>query len=227
VPGAVLPSTLAALSGLGEDAESTLVVNAGESSVTTAIVEGGVLLLHRMVDFAAEGVEIKPDLDVVAAADVAALVDRESTSAEWTMQQPVNGYGVIDDEHVSAAELEARRLREEIELEFQESLHREAMLPARVDPVAARAASTAREVTQAVSVATAYFEDTFQRVPGAVLSTGSLSASELSVMMVEAGFSTQEVRVRAMVEDAMLTGGATTSRAPMGWLAGVRGALRS
>jgi len=51
LPGAVLPSTLAALAGLEEDAAApVLVVNAGAGAVTTAIAQGGTLLLHRSVD---------------------------------------------------------------------------------------------------------------------------------------------------------------------------------
>ena len=52
-PGAVLPSTLAGLAGLVEGDAPTLVVNAGREAVTTAIVKGGVLLLHRTVDLGA------------------------------------------------------------------------------------------------------------------------------------------------------------------------------
>ncbi|MEI9980684.1 MAG: hypothetical protein WDN23_17135 [Edaphobacter sp.] len=55
VPGAVLPSTLAALAGLEDDAAPALVVNAGAGAVTTAIVQSGALLLHRSVDMRAEG----------------------------------------------------------------------------------------------------------------------------------------------------------------------------
>jgi type IV pilus assembly protein PilM len=55
VPGAVLPSTLAALAGLGTGSEegadaASLLVNAGPQQVTTAIVRGGVLLLHRTLE---------------------------------------------------------------------------------------------------------------------------------------------------------------------------------
>jgi type IV pilus assembly protein PilM len=48
-PGAVLPSTLAALASVTA-AEPSLVVNAGLTGVTTAITQNGVLLLHRSVD---------------------------------------------------------------------------------------------------------------------------------------------------------------------------------
>src|SRR5437764_14835309 len=50
LPGAVLPSTLAALAGLDEAEAPVLVVNAGLGSVTTASVQAGVLMLHRSVD---------------------------------------------------------------------------------------------------------------------------------------------------------------------------------
>ncbi len=49
-PGAVLPSTLAALAGLDGSDAATLVVNASPVGVTTAIVRAGILLLHRPVE---------------------------------------------------------------------------------------------------------------------------------------------------------------------------------
>jgi type IV pilus assembly protein PilM len=51
-PGAVLPSTLAALSALDEHQSSALLVNAGHGGITTAIVHSGVLLLHRSLELA-------------------------------------------------------------------------------------------------------------------------------------------------------------------------------
>ena len=61
VPGAVLPSTLAALAALGVQSgpgevtsRAALVVNAGEGQVTTAIVRDGVLLLHRALELEPE-----------------------------------------------------------------------------------------------------------------------------------------------------------------------------
>src|ERR1035437_1404014 len=53
-PGAVLPSTLAALAGLAEGETPMLVVNASSEGVTTAIVKGSLLLLHRTVDLGAD-----------------------------------------------------------------------------------------------------------------------------------------------------------------------------
>ncbi len=72
-PGAVLPSTLAALASLDEREAPALVVNAGREGVTTAIVKAGVLLLHRTVDL---GTELQSGLqsnDVAAANDTAVL----------------------------------------------------------------------------------------------------------------------------------------------------------
>ena len=65
-PGAVMPSTLAACSGMAEIDAAALLVNAGESSVTTAIVQGGVLLLHRTVDLQAEGLHERALADAIA-----------------------------------------------------------------------------------------------------------------------------------------------------------------
>ena len=84
-----------------------------------------------------------------------------------------------------------------------------------------------REVTQAVSVAAAYFEDTLQMVPGVVLAAGTMGADALGMLLRDAGFGDGEMRVREMVEPGMLAGGAVSTRVPQGWMAGVRGALRS
>ncbi len=54
--GAVLPSTLAALGCLDEQGTPALVVNCSYGGVTTAIVRGGVLMLHRMLEMAGEPV---------------------------------------------------------------------------------------------------------------------------------------------------------------------------
>jgi type IV pilus assembly protein PilM len=81
-------------------------------------------------------------------------------------------------------------------------------------------------MTQALSVAAAYFEDTLQMAPGVVLAAGSIGADALGALLRDAGFGEAEMRVREMVEPSMLTGGAVTSRVPRGWMAGVRGALR-
>ncbi len=61
LPGAVLPSTLAALAGLEVSDDATLVVNAGHCGVTTAIVKSGVLLLHRSLDMTVDVSEPVPE----------------------------------------------------------------------------------------------------------------------------------------------------------------------
>jgi type IV pilus assembly protein PilM len=60
-PGAVLPSTLAALAGVAAP-EPSLVVNAGTAGVTTAITRDGVLLLHRSVDLQPAAVGVDPTI---------------------------------------------------------------------------------------------------------------------------------------------------------------------
>ena len=57
-PGAVLPSTLAALAAVDED-EPSLVVNRNGGSITTAIVHKNELLLHRTLELT--GKEGLPD----------------------------------------------------------------------------------------------------------------------------------------------------------------------
>ncbi len=81
-PGAVLPSTLAALAGLDESDAPVLVVNANEGSVTTAIVRAGVLLLHRSVDMGGEA-------EVHDRAAVHAGAERDPMEAEAEMESAV------------------------------------------------------------------------------------------------------------------------------------------
>lgn len=248
-PGAVLPSTLAACAGLAEMEAAALLVNAGETSITTAIVQGAVMLLHRTVDLAAEGLheqveavstptrEVPQELLAGYQAESALpLVNRENTAGEWAKQEPLNGYGVIDDDRISAeADLQAKRLAEEISAEVGDPpsaapVPREEMLPplpTKFELEERRLAAAAREVTQAVSVAAAYFEDTLQMPPGVVLAAGTMGADVLATLLREAGFGEGEMRVREIVEPVMLTGGAEGTRVPQGWMAGVRGALRS
>jgi type IV pilus assembly protein PilM len=199
-------------------------------------------LLHRTVDLAAEGVQelvaaaaALPAMQIPAELLALPLVDVESSAGEWARQEPVNGYGVIDDHHLDEAarlarEIEAEALAEMVAKDVR--LPPEAMVAAPVDRLevdlfASRLTAAAREVTQAVSVAAAYFEDTLQSAPGIVISAGTMGAERLGSLLIESGISEGEMRVREMVEPGMLTGGATTTRVPREWMAGVRGALRS
>ena len=198
LPGAVLPSTLAALAGLDEAEAPVLVVNAGVGTVTTAIVQAGVLTLHRSVDMSVSG---NAPLTVTS---VLPVVSRESTAQEWARQEPLGPGGW--DRFDAEAGMQVSTVETAVTREFE-----------------ARAA--AREVAQAVSVAAAYFEDSLQRPPDQLLVAGTLGAEFLSAMMEESGL--EGLRVREMVEPGMIEPGAVTASVPRGWLAGVRGALRN
>lgn len=208
LPGAVLPSTLAALAGLDETETPTLVVNAGPRGVTTAIVKAGVLLLHRSVDMggdASTSAEVV-DLPVTVAAGMQ-LVDREVSAQEWAQQEALGpeGWDRFDAEAtMQSAVVEAAALKERL------------------------AISAAREVAQAVNVAAAYFEDTLQSSPETILAAGTLGVEPLAAMMEESGL--QGMRVQEMVDAGMMQAGAvssTVAQMPKGWLAGVRGALKN
>jgi len=199
LPGAVLPSTLAALAGLEETEAADLVVNAGPGAVTTAIVQAGVLMLHRSVDMRSDvGGETVANVDAPAVPAMS-LVDRESSAQEWAQQEALGAAGWHRFD--AAPVVDVAEIRERT------------------------AVATAREVTQAVSVAAAYFEDTLQVPPETVLSAGTLGAETLATMMDEGGLA--GLRVREMVDSGMLQSGAVTATVPRCWLAGVRGALRN
>jgi type IV pilus assembly protein PilM len=239
-PGAVLPSTMAAISGLGDEAEAALVVNAGPQAVTTAIVSGGVLLLHRSVDMSGNlqvGILAEATVTMTDAhresvtVPLLPLIDVESSQQEWAMQEAVDPFGrdtALADatrRPLYAGGLSEDALVAEIEAQAAAEFAYEA---------AEQAAEQAylREVTQAVSVAAAYFEDTLEKSPDVVLSAGSVSAKALGAMLAEAGFGEMmdagsRVRVLEVVNDESLTGQAVTAVVPKGWLAGVRGALKS
>lgn len=100
-PGAVLPSTLAALAGLNEGEGASLVVNAHSTGVTTAIVRGGILQLHRTVELAGQApatpASLPPELfersPNPTIAEMLALVDPEETAGEWAAQEPLPEFG--------------------------------------------------------------------------------------------------------------------------------------
>ena len=210
LPGAVLPSTLAALAGLDETDSAALVVNAGPGSVTTAIVQAGNLMLHRSVDMRSDmggdmgSTLVSANTEVREAVPAMSLVDRERSAQEWAQQEPLGpaGWDRFDAATgMQSALVETAAVRE-----------RAAM-------------GAAHEVTQAVSVAAAYFEDTLQIAPETVLSAGTLGAETLAAMMDGGGLA--GLRVREMVDAGMLEAGAATGAVPRSWLAGVRGALRN
>ncbi len=227
LPGAVLPSTLAALAGLDSDEGGeapTLVVNAGPGAVTTAIVQGGVLLLHRTVDMGAEmggdGTEVAAgsnsrSSDVPGVGDRLPLISRESSAEEWSRPDP-RDYDRMDAE----TEMQSQVLRREMANPLPTEPDEAVQVLNGTEPV-----SAGREITQAVSVAAAYFEDTLGGPPAVVLAAGTLGAERLGAVLGMYGM--DGLRVREMVDASAIGVGASSSTMPRGWMAGVRGALRS
>lgn len=240
-PGAVLPSTLASISGVGDEDAATLVVNAGPQAITTAIVDRGVLMLHRSVDMSgnvqvgilAEAmVSMSDPVEGTVNVPLLPLIDVDQSQQEWAMQEPVDPFGRDIAWGLSEEELASQSLEARIEAEaIAESAAEVRNADSQADRRAGGAAQGyVREVTQAVSVAAAYFEDTLERSPEMVLSAGSTSAQSLAAMLTEAEFSEMaegRMRVRELVDSGALMAEAVSSTVPMGWLAGVRGALRS
>jgi type IV pilus assembly protein PilM len=194
-PGAVMPSTLAALAGLGEGEMPVLVVNAGREGVTTAIVKGGVLLLHRTVDLAGDVARLGGGAVVAneAVAENPADTSLAAIAARMAAASPQAPVSVV--EIITEGSLEA----------------------------------PTSEVAQAVSVAAAYFEDTLEAAPAVVMSVGPMGAEALIGVLDEAYSGMSPVAVQEMVDRQMLGAGAGSAGqaggVPLGWLAGVRGAL--
>lgn len=195
LPGAVLPSTLAALAGLDSTEAPALIVNAGQGGVTTAIVRGGILLLHRALDLNAN------TEDAVA---VAVPMTGELPGAAWEGQPPIES-GRFDADATLASVVEKAEMREMA--------------------VAAKVQSTANEIAQAVSVAVAYFEDSLQIAPELLLSAGTIGADRLAAILEANGL--EGLQVQEIVQAGMLEAAAVTASVPRGWLAAVRGALKS
>jgi len=217
LPGAVLPSTLAALAGLDSiETGPALVVNAGQDAVTTAIVQGGVLLLHRNVDLGsemggdeAEGVEVRGGGSPLGRPAQSSVVE-----TAWML-----GERAELDRMDAGAQMQAQVLR-----------RADMTLPSEPDEAvqvlnATEPVSTGREITQAVSVAAAYFEDTLGGAPPVVLAAGSLGAERLGAVLGMYGM--DGMQVREIVDTAAIGPGAGAAVLSRGLLAGVRGALRS
>ena len=215
-PGAVMPSTLAALAGLAEGDAPALVINAGREGVTTAIVKAGVLLLHRTVDL---GADLRADAAAGRHAEqrvASQLLDAAAAQlAGNAMPAGMEPVSFIDQNDVAAA-IEATALAHEIEAEIALEIAAESSL-----------AKTADEVAQAVSVAAAYFEDTLQTPPPAIHAAGTLGAAALATLLDAAHVG--PLAVQEMLQPEMIGAGATSAGTPggvpLGWLAGVRGAL--
>ena len=82
------------------------------------------------------------------------------------------------------------------------------------------------ELAQAVSVATAYFEDTLLAQPERLLSGGTLDAATLGTILTHAGMAPPPIQ--EIVSPAALgpeANAGATAKIPLGWIAGLQGAL--
>jgi type IV pilus assembly protein PilM len=94
-PGVVLPSTLATLAAVTDD-EPTLLVNAGSLGITTAILGGGQLLLHRSLDLQPSPIGVPASLPPALFEredEALPLVDRHTSAGEWAAQEALPEYG--------------------------------------------------------------------------------------------------------------------------------------
>lgn len=221
-PGALLPSTLAALAGLDEDAGPVLVVNAGRDAVTTAIVKDGILLLHRTVDLAggkALTVAIPSEEKPVAVeAFVPAQGDESGREAsrDTTIAAIAARFAAMEGQTMPVRVVETPPMT-------RVGAALASGTPQPIAPTAGKVSTQnsvvpAEEIAQAVSVAAAYFEDTLGMEPQIIFSAGPLGAETLERLL---GASAR-VEEMAGPEASHYAG-----RVPASWIAGVRGALRS
>lgn len=201
LPGAVLPSTLAALAGLDAADAPALVVNVGLGGITTAIVRGGNLLLHRNLDLSENAADAAVIETMALIGDGAPNVSGDG----WAGQEP-GGYDRVDAEAAMQSSVVTQAEVREI-------------------TAVTRAQAVYREMTQTVSVAAAYFEDTLQASPDVLLVAGTVGADRLAEILDANGL--EGLRVQEMVDAGMMQAGAVSASVPRGWLAGVRGALKS
>ena len=245
-PGAVLPSTLAALAAV-DDTAATLLVNASPLGVTTAIAREGILLLHRTVDLQAQPTGTPANVPPALFEPSLPLVDREESAGEWARQEPLPEHG--PDPHalyesepapVTRSPYNSPLVSAELNAEVHHAvLNMPVPPPASVEPAAApvvvepayvpvAAQDLGYDIAQAVSVAAAYFEDNLAATPQTVLCAGPLGAPALGRILQENGLAEIDgVHVRELVDSAMLSADTASARVGRGMLAGVVGALRS
>ncbi|HEX4154820.1 MAG TPA: hypothetical protein VHY48_04335 [Acidobacteriaceae bacterium] len=231
-PGAVLPSTLAALPAVsGSDA--VLIANAAHTGITTAIVREGVLLLHRSIDL--QPAAVGGDLNVAPTPSEASIAAQRfpenpelgnSPYLSPTLQADLNA-----EIHnaILVAPTSLGTLTEPGTAAQAPELARVAL---REDSNGNGAAAGAtelltEEIAQAISVAAAYFEDTLSTAPSTIYNAGPLSAEGLRRILVETGVGEADgLQVRELVDGSALLPGALSASVPRSTLAGVVGALR-
>ena len=248
-PGAVLPSTLAVLAGL-DDESPALVVNANSLGVTTAIVRGGIVLLHLSVDIQQASL---PEIPAASDAQpVLPIVDVESTAGEWAAQEPLPEHGrnpYAEPAPIQNSPYNSPTLLADLSSELHNailvaptSLGTLTQDASGADIAAIAAAALphltfvansshitpiAEEIAQAVSKGAAYFEDTLAQAPSTILSAGPFGADGLRRILADHGIAEAEgLKVREVVDTAAIAADATSASVPRGWLAGVMGALR-
>jgi len=212
-PGAVLPSTLAAIAGLNPDSAS-LIVNAGSGSVTTAIVNADAVLLHRTLDLTAEVPSLQTvqnQENVQTEEDAEAHRHHEMVMPETTtaLLAEIDGGSPI----AAQAAMQAAVLKHELAVE--------AAVDARV-PLA-----EAQEIAEAIAVAAAYYEDMVGSAPQDLLCAGNVGAVAVEALLKNSGFGERFPRVRELVGNAQMLAGANTTGVVRGLLAGVAGALKT
>lgn len=223
-PGAVLPSTLAALPGVPVG-EPALLLNGSRLAVTTAILNAGTLLLHRTVDLqngpaATPAAPLAGD-DSAEAAQAPTAPQSGSESTIWVTPSSLSS--MMSLEHDLAA-LAGKALGTGPSQGSGDAWDQGA---------GERLGQTAeqnvfeQEIVQAVSVATAYFEDTLSRPPRHLWSTGSLPAETVAGVLRRHGLLAAEgLDVRELVSGPLLEGSSISPLIPRHTLAGVAGALR-
>lgn len=219
-PGAVLPSTLAALASV-EDSSPALIVNRNGNSVTTAITSQNDLLLHRTVELArssaAEPAAAREEADRQISAAAAPLLAHaragtEAVNSGFDWEPAGKGTGMALENAPAAAAMGGGRAN---------------AISTAITPIGLEDANTSglvlrdprermEELRNIVSVTIAYFEDTLGSPPDVLWASGPGGAAELDRLL---GGSRIPVRDLFSVE----TGAATSI--PHGMLAGVRGAL--
>ena len=167
-PGAVLPSTLAVASALDDAAQTaTLFVNGSPTSLTTAILRRGEILLHRTLELQASTAQAAEQIYLPDVAVVPASTAMHGDSLEYgadDLSGNATDEGPVVEEFVS--------LRATVEEDRER---------------------VALEVLQAISVAAAYYEDSLAVPPEAVLTAGALSAGMLGELLEGSGLRTREV----------------------------------
>ena len=216
-PGAVIPSTLACLAAIAGD-EAALLVNANPLGVTAAIVQNGILLLHRSVDLQEHSVTTSTPLAGLP------LVDAHETAGGWAAQEPLPEHGRNPYADQVADEAAVQKIDNITGLDVPSVYVRG---QGNVGASDLQPVPLSAEIAQAVSVAAAYFEDTLATAPTEVLSAGSLGAERLGRILTGSGIGEADgLRVRELVESSALLPDAVSSTPTRPWLSGVLGALR-